>query len=871
MLQKNLKIYGIDVGAGEICDKLEKENKFVQEEVTSGNYKAEYNYKDKYNIVIHKNATSFMPSYTYDIYKIESSNKTYYASTAYNLRPIIANWYNILRDISIVGMLSILVYVGIRIIISSTANDKAKYKQLLVDWIMALCLLFLMHYIMAFSNIVVKKISTVLEAGITTTTSKDKLTEKEQSGVANKKMEGDVALTRGTQLFEIDDKKLVNKAYKLLVNKENTDTEIDYSGLFSEDQSVLYWPTYNFTEQARMLGQFEDADDDGTNYAYASIGYEIIYVVLVIYTLIFTWTYLKRVVYMAFLTMIAPLVALTYPIDKMNDSKAQAFNMWFKEYIFNLLIQPLHLLLYMVLVGSAMEFASQNLIYAVVAIGFMTPAEKLMRKFFGFEKADTPGMFAGPAGAALMMGGINKLLRPPHPPKGIGGGTSGKGGNDDSGEDDGNIKMQSDKVDTDSLFKIGNGSENPEGENDDGTYGSGNLGGLFGNGRSGVTGLNGDTERNRTVGNNGLNGNGQGANGTFGIENGQGSNGTLGTGRRTSTGLNNGDNSIRLNPNLQSSNINPNVRQQQRKRKLRALRNTKNRAVKRFVQKADAKKPIRKAVSTVAGLYGAAEAAVAAGVISISDPSKMGQNMMTAAVGGYSLGKNIGEAGYDTTGNAYSGIKQAREDYRDEVETDEEKKARLQKELIKKKKNDLDFQRNIDHLVEERNMSGENLEQNTDTCLKHGLTDEWQIIAAQQLYEEGWDMDKAMGFVKISDGFNVDTSSSSLDRETDEKINEQIAHHVEKANGLEQKTYEPIPEDEKLPEITEEELRKMSKEERKERKDIEQRNHKNWEQRERQKKEEFDRKQTVDIKTQEMRSHVDHTSKIIADIKKSMK
>ena len=27
---------------------------------------------------------------------------------------------------------------------------------------------------------------------------------------------------------------------------------------------------------------------------------------------------------MAFLTIIAPLVALTYPIDKMNDGKAQA-------------------------------------------------------------------------------------------------------------------------------------------------------------------------------------------------------------------------------------------------------------------------------------------------------------------------------------------------------------------------------------------------------------------------------------------------------------------------------------------------------------------------------------------------------------------
>ena len=38
---------------------------------------------------------------------------------------------------------------------------------------------------------------------------------------------------------------------------------------------------------------------------------------------------------MAFLTLIAPLVALTYPIDKMNDGQAQAFNRWMKEYIFN--------------------------------------------------------------------------------------------------------------------------------------------------------------------------------------------------------------------------------------------------------------------------------------------------------------------------------------------------------------------------------------------------------------------------------------------------------------------------------------------------------------------------------------------------------
>ncbi len=53
--------------------------------------------------------------------------------------------------------------------------------------------------------------------------------------------------------------------------------------------------------------------------------YTIMYVALVLYTVMFTFTYFKRFLYMAFFTMIAPLVALTYPIDKVKDGKAQAF------------------------------------------------------------------------------------------------------------------------------------------------------------------------------------------------------------------------------------------------------------------------------------------------------------------------------------------------------------------------------------------------------------------------------------------------------------------------------------------------------------------------------------------------------------------
>lgn len=839
MLQKNLKIYGIDVGAGEICDKLEKENKFVQEEVTSGNYKAEYNYKDKYNIVIHKNATSFMPSYTYDIYKIESSSQTYYASTAYNLRPIIANWYNILRDISIVGMLSILVYVGIRIMLSSTAGDKAKYKQLLVDWVVAICLLFLMQYIMSFSNIAVKKVTSVIQSAVVSTTESDKLSENEKKAAKEKgKLDGDVAVTRGTQLFEIEDKELVNKAYQILVEENKTDTK--YNDLFKNGN--LYWPTNNFTEQARMLAQLTDKDDDATNYAYASIGYKIIYIVLVLYTLIFTWTYVKRVVYMAFLTMIAPLVALTYPIDKMNDGKAQAFNMWFKEYIFNLLIQPLHLILYMVLIGSAMTFASQNLIYAVVAIGFMTPAEKLMRKFFGFEKAGTPGMFAGPAGAALMMGGINKLLRPPHPPKG-GGGPSGGGSENDSDDGgDGKINFMSDKVDTDGMFKIGNGDNDNANGQDVGTGVPGIANNTTGLGAIGGTG-------------NGLPGNGSSRNGVSG--NGLPGNGSSGNELSSSLiGRSNGtQNSQRTNPNTPIVTDPRQIRKENRKRKLKAMNNARKLAGKRFVKKAGAKKPIRRALGVATGVLGATAAATAAGVASIvsGDPTKIAQNMVTAGVGGYALTKGIPSSTADTVGNIYNGGKQFLDDYRSDYETVEEQKIRAQDELIKQKREDPIFQRQLNKATE--GMSRENLEENMETCIRHGLTEGNQIYAVQKMTEDGLDINDAMRRVKVTEGLKVDVSDPS----EDEKINKSLARRVEKANGLEPKDYAPIPEDEVPPDLTPD----MSDEDRKSRNDILARNRENAKQRTAQKQEEYNRQQTVKGATVELRKQVDDTYKLL--------
>lgn len=86
--------------------------------------------------------------------------------------------------------------------------------------------------------------------------------------------------------------------------------------------------------------------------------------------------------------------------------------MWFKEYVFNMIIQPFHLIIYTILVSSAIELATSSMIYAIVAIYFVIPAEKLLRKFFGFDKAGTLSAAGSFAGGAVFSAMINKLNKP---------------------------------------------------------------------------------------------------------------------------------------------------------------------------------------------------------------------------------------------------------------------------------------------------------------------------------------------------------------------------------------------------------------------------------------------------------------------------
>ena len=303
------------------------------------------------------------------------------------IRGTIATWYKVLRLIAIIGLLSVLIYTGIKVIISSNTQNKAKYKEWIVNWFIAVAILFSMHYIMSFIIAGTNEISKLIQSS--------------------------------------------NQPIKIIYDSGSMIT--------------------NFVGVVRFMVQSDDW--------YLKIGYEMMYILLVVYTFKFTFIYLKRVLNMAFLTLIAPIVALTYPIDKMNDGTAQGFNMWLKEYTFNALLQPLHQIMYYILVGSAVSIALDNPIYGVVVLMFMTEAEKLLKTIFGFDKArgGTVGGMAGAFTVGALASSVKDIARMAKLPQG--GGKNGPSGN--GGQGDINMpKPTKNDIDPED-FMIGAGNDNP--------------------------------------------------------------------------------------------------------------------------------------------------------------------------------------------------------------------------------------------------------------------------------------------------------------------------------------------------------------------------------------------------------------------------
>lgn len=267
-----------------------------------------------------------------------------------SLRETISGWYYALRNLAIVALLSVLVYVGIRMTISTISQDKAKYKTMLKDWLVALCLVFTMHYMM----VAILNISSIITDSIGNSGQSVNMTDK-----------------------------LSNEISDLL---DDADSNVSFLGS---------------TDIEKVKKDMKEA-----------AGKMFVYAAVTVITIIFVVKYIMRAITIVFLVLIAPITAVTYPIDKIKDGKAQAFEFWFREFFFQVIIQPFHLLIYVVLIGSATELANNNIIYSILCYMMMIPAEKIIKQMFGInDKLGSPlGAFASGAVANQLMSKATQAL-----------------------------------------------------------------------------------------------------------------------------------------------------------------------------------------------------------------------------------------------------------------------------------------------------------------------------------------------------------------------------------------------------------------------------------------------------------------------------
>ena len=283
-------------------------------------------------------------------------------STAENmnkLRVAISKWYMTIRNITVVGLLSVLVYIAIEMVISSASQDKAKYKKMLTDWLVSICLVFLLHYIMAVSIGICEEFTVLM----------------------NKEIKDEYYLDPGDKF--------------IYTNPEGR--SITYG-----DENSGEKPIEGLAEKIRVYTQSSESS--------AAMSYAIMYFAITGYTVMFLWIYMKRFVFMAFFTLIAPIVALTYSIDKVKDGASQAFDGWLKEYIYNSLVQPFNLLIYTVFIGLAYDLASSNFIYVAVVLGTIRIADEQLGKWMGMDKAGTRKSLSEAGKSLLAFKGLQSVL-----------------------------------------------------------------------------------------------------------------------------------------------------------------------------------------------------------------------------------------------------------------------------------------------------------------------------------------------------------------------------------------------------------------------------------------------------------------------------
>lgn len=301
------------------------------------------------------------------------------------LSKLINNWYGVFFNIVILLYVVQLVYIGIRILLSSTANKKAEFKTRLLAWFTGVAILFCFPYAMKYTIEANAGFCVMIGSAI----SENLPQWGNEVNIADMTV-GELKNDYGT--FDFIAKAMGYKSYNSLAKVVGNNADI-------------YGNNAMLAIRHQALGYF-------------SLPLSIVYLVLIGETIALLIMYYKRVFMLAFLITIFPLTVTFYALNKMGDVRVNSFGAWFKEFLILVFVQAFHAATYVVVVNVGVTAYTQsgNWLFMIVCILFLFQGEKIIRAIFNAKSsAGTIGDIA--TSGAIAMSALKGISKLPGKPK----------------------------------------------------------------------------------------------------------------------------------------------------------------------------------------------------------------------------------------------------------------------------------------------------------------------------------------------------------------------------------------------------------------------------------------------------------------------
>lgn len=230
--------------------------------------------------------------------------------------------YQLIRLVGLALFLILLIYSGARLLGATLADERAKWKKVILTWVVGLIFIFFTQYIIIFLNVIVDKV--------------------------------------------------IDALYQAKLSLED-------AGYNSFEVVIVTTSLENLSNVAGIK----------------ALAYALEYSVFVFFQMLFFFKYIIRAFKLILLVAISPIIAALHAFNKISGKSNNILGEWLKQYTANLIMQPMHAMLYLIFIFTASQIAINAPLLALVFIWALVRAEKIVKLMLNINVGKLGSIFTG--------------------------------------------------------------------------------------------------------------------------------------------------------------------------------------------------------------------------------------------------------------------------------------------------------------------------------------------------------------------------------------------------------------------------------------------------------------------------------------------